>query len=340
MVQFFTVGLGAGAVAAVTFSVLASGSSIALLLFYLAPLPVMIAALGWSHWTGLLAALSGTLAVSFGFNLPVVLVFLVGIALPAWWLGYLALLARPAAAGAATIAAGPALDWYPPGRLVLWAALLGALLVALAVPAFGIDPDGVRATLKTGFERMIRQNTGTPADAPLVLPGVTDPERVLDALAAALPPALASLVTVTLLFNLWLAGRAVSVSGRLPRPWPVLSALRLPMASPVLLALSVAGSFLPGFAGLAAGLLAATLSIAFAALGLAVLHALAAPMKGRVLVLSVLYAGILLLGWPILAVTLVGLADSLIDLRGRVARDRRGGPPPGAPPRHPANDPE
>ena len=39
------------------------------------------------------------------------------IAFGAWWLGYLTLLARPAANGA-----GNALDWYPVGRLVLWAA--------------------------------------------------------------------------------------------------------------------------------------------------------------------------------------------------------------------------
>src|ERR1035438_5291786 len=44
-----------------------------------------------------------------------------GVGLPAWWLGYLALLARPASA------IDPKLEWYPVGKLVLWAALLSAL---------------------------------------------------------------------------------------------------------------------------------------------------------------------------------------------------------------------
>ena len=42
------------------------------------------------------------------------------------------MLARPAANGA-----GGHLEWYPPGRLVLWAALLGALVVAVALVALG-----------------------------------------------------------------------------------------------------------------------------------------------------------------------------------------------------------
>ena len=86
-------------------------------LFYLAPLPILIAAMGWSHWAALIAALvasSGLAAVFGGFFF---LTFLAGVALPAWWLGYLALLARPVA----TATGG--LEWYPAGHLVFWAAL-------------------------------------------------------------------------------------------------------------------------------------------------------------------------------------------------------------------------
>src|SRR5262249_37881726 len=79
----------------------------------LAPLPILIAALGWSHVAGLIAAASATAVVValsgvFFIAVPV-------IAFGAWWLGYLALLARPA-----TNAGGAAPDWCPAARLVLW----------------------------------------------------------------------------------------------------------------------------------------------------------------------------------------------------------------------------
>src|SRR5215813_7206347 len=99
------VGLGAGACSALLFASMLSKSIIAIVLFYLAPLPILIVALGWSHWAGLLAALA---IDSFYF-----LAFLISIGLPAWWLGYLALLARPVG----TQGDIDAIEWYPPGRL-------------------------------------------------------------------------------------------------------------------------------------------------------------------------------------------------------------------------------
>ena len=56
MIQIVLVGLGAGAAAALLFASVVSGSLAAVFLFYLAPLPIMIAALGWSHIAGLIAA--------------------------------------------------------------------------------------------------------------------------------------------------------------------------------------------------------------------------------------------------------------------------------------------
>ncbi|NVO17926.1 MAG: DUF2232 domain-containing protein [Rhodoplanes sp.] len=322
MIQLILVGLGAGAVAAVTFAALAAGSTLSMLLFYLAPLPVMIAALGWSQWAGLLAALVGTAALAAWFSSLFFLVFLLGLALPGWWLAYLALLARPTGDPAHA-----ALDWYPAGRIVLWAALLGAAAVVLALPTFGSDVDSIRDTLKEGFGRVFRDR-GPGGEGPLAVPGLGDPEPLLAFLAMALPPAASSLMTMTLLFNLWVAGRAVSLSGRLPRPWPVLSDLAFPPTAAVLLVVAIAGAFLPGLAGMISGMFAASLSIAFAALGLAVLHALTRRLKSRAIVLSTLYAAVLLFGWPIFAVMLVGLADAAVGLRGRFGA---AGPPTGPP---------
>jgi hypothetical protein len=320
MIQFILVGLGAGAVAALTFAALTAGSTLSMLLFYLAPLPVMIAALGWSHWAGLLAALVGTAALTAWFGSLFFLVFLLGLALPGWWLSYLALLARPTGEGP-----DARLDWYPVGRIVLWAALLGAAAVALALPTFGSDVDSIRDTLKEGFGRVFRTR-GPGGEGPLAVPGLGDPEPLLTFLAIALPPAAASLMTATLLFNLWLAGRTVSLSGRLPRPWPVLSDTAFPPTAAVLVVVAMAGTFLPGLAGMISGMFAASLSIAFTALGFAVLHALTRRLKSRGIVLATLYGGVLLFGWPLFAVMLVGLADAAVDLRGRFGAADAGPP--------------
>jgi len=66
--------------------------------------------------------------------------------------------------------------------------------------------------------------------------------------------------------------------------------------------------------------------MAFGVLGFAVLHALTQPLDSRGFLLGGAYAAVLVFGWPVLAMCLLGLADMFIDLRGRAAA-RRGGPP-------------
>ena len=62
MTQVILIGVGAGATAALLFGSVASGNGFSLILFSLASLPIMIAALGWSHWAGLVAAVGRGLA--------------------------------------------------------------------------------------------------------------------------------------------------------------------------------------------------------------------------------------------------------------------------------------
>jgi hypothetical protein len=299
MMQVVLVGLGAGAAAALLFASVVSGSIAAIFLFYLAPLPILIAALGWSHVAGLIAAAVATAVVTvlsgtFFIAAPV-------IAFGAWWLGYSALLARPAANG------GGALEWYPPGRLVLWAAVIGTLTIAAAVPNFGTDQQSVQAALRKTYERILRD------------------QSLIDLLVVAVPPAAAVFSTITNLLNLWLAGRIVKISGRLKRPWPDLAALTLPPSSSALLTAALAGSFLPDLFGILSAAFAASLLMAFATLGFAVLHAITRGMISRAFVLAAVYAAALVLGWPVLAMSILGLAEVALHIRNRVARKR--GPP-------------
>ena len=122
MLQIGLIGLAAGAAAALLFASVASGAWLSVAMFYLAPLPILIAALGWSHWAALIAALVGALALAAVFGSVFFFAFLAGAGVPAWWLGYLAMLARPITNGGEA-GGTAALEWYPPGRLVTWAAI-------------------------------------------------------------------------------------------------------------------------------------------------------------------------------------------------------------------------
>jgi hypothetical protein len=320
------VGLAAGLCSALLFASLLSGSALSLLLFCLVPLPILIAAMGWSHWASLVAVVVAAVALALTINPFLLIGFPLSVGLPAWWLGYLALLARPA---------GPngELEWYPIGRLVLWAAALSAFVTLIGLVQLGGSQAEIEQTLRTAFERMLRMQLDIPADAPLVVPGVDDPKRLVDMLVTVLPPAAAVLTTITQILNLWLAGRVVKISGQLRRPWPDIAATRLPPAAMAALAIAFAGSFLPGLPGMAAALPAASLFVAYAALGFAVMHGITRHLQGRTVVLIGLYVGFALLGWsgwPILMMALLGLVDGVVDLRRRVAATR--GPPRVPPP--------
>lgn len=318
MVQIALVGIGAGAAAALLFASVASGSLLSVFLFYLAPLPILIAAIGWSHWAGIVAAITATLGLAAVFGAKLAATFLVSTGAPGWWLGYLALLARPGEAPGA-------LEWYPSGQLVLWAALLGALAVIAAIPYFGVDEDSFEAALRVAFERIIQRQVAAPPDAPLTLPGISDPKRLIEFLVRIIPPAAAAITTVTNLLNLWLAGRVAHISGRLRRPWPDLPAMTFPRVALAVLPAALIGSFLPGLLGIAANVLTTALLIAYGALGLAVLHMLTRGMNSRGLVLGAAYVALAIFGWPILLASLLGIAESSLGLRARLAARR--GPP-------------
>ena len=321
MAQIVLIGLGAGAAAALLFASVASGTSIAVILFYFMPLPILIAALGFSHWAGLIGAFTAAfgLATYAGFLLPVA--FLLAVGLPSWWLGYLALLARPAESGT--------FEWYPVGRLVLWAVAIGTLLAASVIQFFGVDDETFRAAMKGSLEQALRMQTRTPADSPLQIPGVSNPDRFLDIIVRTLLPAIAVSLTLIYTVNVWLAARIVKISQRLPRPWPDIPSMRFPLLATGVLAAGIVGSFLPGLLGMVSIIMVASLLTAFAFLGLAVVHILTRGLNARTFILASLYVAIVLfsfpISWPLLAMSVLGVIDAAFGLRNRLAST--GGPP-------------
>ena len=311
MLQTVLIGLGAGLAAALLFASVVSGAALSLFLAHLAPLPILIVALGWSHWAGMVAALCATTALGMlGFRTS--LGFAIGAGAPAWWLGYLALLARPVGNGSADH-----LEWYPAGRLLFWCALLASgMTVITFLVTFGTDWQTFQTQLRKVAEEIVRlqaQATSNPTAATRL-----ESKDVIAALAVAMPAVVAAFATLINSFTLWLAGRVVLISGRLKRPWPDLPAMTLPPLGSILLAASFLGLWLPEFAGLVAIACAASLVTAYAILGLVVLHAITRGSPSRLLMLLAIYLFIILFaGMPLLFVAMLGLADSAFNFRAR-----------------------
>jgi|SRR5581483_369300 len=316
MKQIVLIGLGAGAASALLFASILSGSVLSIVLFYLAPLPILIAGIGWSHVSALIAALFAGAALAAFFGGFLFLAFCIGIGLPAWWLSYLALLARPLPTGET--------EWYPAGRLVIWCAIFGAAVVVATIPNLGWTQEAFQAALRSALERVLRAQTRTPEGTPLEIPGA-DTKRLLDFLVVVTPLGIAVVSTVINFFNVWLAGRVVKVSGRLRRPWPHLPAMQFAPQTPLILAVAVAGSFMPGLGGIVASVFAVALFTAYAVLGFAVLHSITTGIGGRPILLAIAYCASTVIYWVAFGVALIGLADTAFDIRGRVSARR--GPP-------------
>ena len=317
MIAITLIALAAGCASALMFASIISGALISLLLFYLAPLPLMVAALGW----GPIAATIGGIAAASGlgaiFGLPYCIAFAITVALPAWWLGHLALLGRPlpnAAPGNGATPAAPTLEWYPVGRILNWIAGFAALTTIAAMLTLGTDAETITGTLRRGLSRLLG-----PRDAS------GDTERWVAALALIAPPAAAIVAMLTLTLNLWLAGKITATSGRLHRPWPDLKSAELPPMTLVALSVALAFCFIGGLVALFAQIVTTALMMAYAFAGFAVLHTLTLALKSRAFWLSCTYAIVVVFGWPVLAMIALGLADAVFGIRQRYPRGR---PPP------------
>src|SRR5476651_1374162 len=95
MIAIILIALAAGCASALMFASVISGALISLLLFYLAPLPLMVAALGWGPLGATIGGIAAAIGLGAMFGLPYCIAFAITVALPAWWLGHLALLGRP-----------------------------------------------------------------------------------------------------------------------------------------------------------------------------------------------------------------------------------------------------
>jgi MFS family permease len=333
------IGIGAGIAAAILFSLAGRGTLFAALLANLSPLPIMIAMLGFGLAAGAAGVVSATLTVMAVFyarqkygNLDAAalagLTFAFFIGLPALWLSLLSVLSRAKGSQnwVITTKVGSFFtrEYCPLERVLSYAASISATIgVAIAISV---------STVYGGFDHALEKLVGEtlPVLEPLLsrvqLPPGVDAHYVAKTLILAAAPAAAGGSLVMMMLNLWFAGRVVQLSGQLPRPWPdIASELRLPLNFLLVFGIaSVAGPYLGGAAGLIVVIIAATIGIAFAIVGLAAIHFLTRGLSFRLPLLTLIYL-VLVITWPLslLALLLTGVVETAFSLR---ARKNKSGP--------------
>ena len=308
------VGLGLGLVAAVVFASATTGPLLVrFLLFFITPLPIALAGLGWGSRTAAIAGASGTALVAVGASPLLALVFAISQVIPVAALSHLTLLSR---AGPAGSDGKPTIEWYPAGRLIIWAGLIAGLLSVTSLVLMGADLDELRSSLGEFIDRTLKSGLPQMPGAPPL--SDTEIKALSEVALGLLPAASAMSWMASLLFNLWLGGRITLASGQLARPWPDLAAIQYPRGTALVFAGILLATMLGGYAGLTASAFAGAFFVAYVLLGLAIIHYTTRGKSWRPFALWALYAALLLVNvWIAVVVALLGVAEAILALRQR-----------------------
>jgi hypothetical protein len=315
MLHRFVVAIGAGCAAALLFAVSAQSSLLAMTLAYLAPLPIMIATLGWGLDGGAIAAAIAIAVLAVVAEPLSALVFAGSVAVPAWVLA--AFSVSPLARYLKRLKPDAPVH-APLGAIISLAALLG-MLGSLAVLTTVIV---IYGGYREAAQHLAEVITTLAGDAFEGAPGNLTAREFADALVRYGPPAIAASTLMMLCVNLYAAARSTQLSRNLPRPWPdVPTSLALPWPVGVAFLACLGGAYaLPAPTAQYFSIGVGGFGAALALQGLAVAHALSRGLKMRPLMLIALYACCVLRAkytLPVLAA--LGIIDGFLKLRSRAA---------------------
>lgn len=311
--------LAAGLVSAIVFASAAAGALLPrMVLILLTPFPLYLAGLGLGAIPAVIASAAGTLLIFAA--LPSVpsyaLAFAATQALPAIVLTRLALTSQDTGQGDRA--------WYPVGRLIFMAALLSGAFSFVYLLSQGADTDALTKSVRTLVDDLKGWLPAMPDGQPL---GEEQLKELTSLIVSGIPGGIALSVMATALASLWLAGRVARAAQQLPRPWPDFTRIELPLGSAILLLAATIISFTSDKAWLLADGLASALRLAFALVGLAVIHYVTKDSAWRGFILTAVYASLIVLSkHTLLILTLIGLAETVFHYRYAALRK----PPPAA----------
>ena len=292
----------AGLVTAVMIASTILGFALSGVLFFFAALPIFF--VGHSH--GSLAAIvaGGVAVIAVGAFQTVTgaLFAAVSVSVPAAYAAWLLNLARPA-----DELGGPSdgLAWYPLADILLRICLAVAVGAVVLGAVIGYDP----AALRDAIDAALLEVGQTNPDRFGTLLSAGDRGETAATVAGLLPVFQPAIAVLTLITNLYLAGRIARGSGLGRRPRDDMPlALRLPIAGLLVFALALTLSFVDGTLGLVARAFAGALGMGFTIAGFAVLHHRTRGMGGaRIALLLAIYLGTLIFALPALAMLALGL---------------------------------
>ncbi|HYD32619.1 MAG TPA: DUF2232 domain-containing protein [Azospirillaceae bacterium] len=300
--------LGGGALSALFYLSVLSGSVGALVLAYLAVLPLFLVGLSLGPLAGLVAGGVASALVMVGTeDMAAAATHIVSCALPSVLVVRQALLARRTPGGT--------VEWYPPGPLVMELTgygilgVLGAALLALDAPG-GLKGE-VQDFLVGGFETLFR--AAGPDNG-------FDPRTMASGIAPVFPAMVVISWLVMTVVNAALAQGVLMRFGRNRRPPMSMAHLELPHWAPMALAAAGAVAMVAeGNLGFVVTNLAMILLVPFFFAGLAVAHAFARGRRGSVAIVLSVYLFMFLFGWPVALVVGLGVAEHWMGLRRRFA---------------------
>lgn len=308
MAQAIFLSIAAGIASALLSGLLTPGSILGALLMFVAPLPLMIAGLGWHPLVAALGALVGCLLMSFGMGSKAALVFGAMVGLPSWLASEM--LPR-------IVARLHGMELTKAGRW-LGAVLLGSIgAYAVAVTTLGalsIDMEHARFVKKLALsvEAMFKSMF---EDGRASLPGGTRLSDMAQVYALMLPPMLTFLMCTMLTFSLWLAVRIVARSERLPfAPVPA-HFISLPREAIFVFVVGMIASSVVGYVGMVGLLVMVASTFALMMAGLSYLHHRTLGRGDRPIILGTAWGLLLLMGLPGFVYAFIGALDAALDFR-------------------------
>ncbi len=314
------IGIVAGLASSALFASAWTGTLLGVLvLFFLSPMPVAIAGLGWGWASGAIAAVAGALVVGSIGGVRSGTIYALALGAPAAVFAYYTLLNRPVVDGAGQ----ESIEWYPLGRLVGWACVWAGVLATLSMISIGGDVASIRAALMDVFDRTLFRDAGMTGGRAMS----DDEKRAMVAMMTLIYPwAIATMWLTVAMVNWWIAGRITAQSGRLIRPWPDLSALALPPQLPLAFGVTMAASLVTsGMLMLSLSGFASAFTFALMLVGLGILHRATRGSMLRPFMLGSVYTALMILPFTILILALLGLAEPYI--RHRLPPPSIGQPP-------------
>lgn len=322
MSRDWIIAIGGGLISAIASLAFLGGVPGALLLAYLAPLPLMMAGLAFGPAAAAVASVAGALAAGAVGSAAAVALFAVIHGLPAWMTVRLALINRPAEE--TRVANGENAEnkavWYPAGHVLAWLTALGSgffLIIVLFVAGGAGEFKGAVTNYLSQVLTMLAP--ALPKESRV---------QVLSMIAPLFPALVGVTWLVVTAVNGALAQGIVRRLGRALRPSPSYRNLSLPHWLSWLLVGAAAMALTGPLMGMReieymGRNLAAISAVPFFFLGIAVLRSL---VKGRMFAIAMiisLYLFFMIPGLAALLVTGIGLTEHWIGLR-RLFPDRTG----------------